>query len=152
MNARQVIGIGVVLAASLLGGLFFINQQATAPDQLNAEYSFTVGEQTFDLLVADEPHEQITGLSGREGLDDDRAMLFVFDESAQHGIWMKDMLFSIDIVWLNSEKRVVHIESNISPDTYPRIFKPEENSKYVIEFNAGAVAKLGLSAGDTVEF
>ncbi len=53
-------------------------------------------------IVKDEESRRL-GLSGRPSIDDDSGMLFEFDdESAQHCFWMKDMLFSIDIVWLNS--------------------------------------------------
>lgn len=85
------------------------------------------------LERATTPEARERGLSGRGSLPPDRAMLFVFENDAQHSIWMKDMRFSIDIVWLDSEKRVIHQELNVSPSTYPTSFQPETNARYVLE-------------------
>jgi uncharacterized protein len=65
----------------------------------------------------------------------------VFDREGYQGFWMKEMNFPIDIVWLNKDKKIVHIEHNVSPDTYPKIFNPNnefnnEKSLYVLETNA----------------
>jgi uncharacterized membrane protein (UPF0127 family) len=53
--------------------------------------------------------EKVRGLSGRPGLEADRRMLFMFDRSQPISIWMKEMHFSLDIVWIG-EGRVVQIE------------------------------------------
>ena len=41
-------------------------------------------------------------------------MLFVYDRPQPIGIWMKDMRFPLDIIWIR-EGRVVHIEPNAPP-------------------------------------
>jgi len=47
---------------------------------------------------------------------------------------MKDMKVPIDIVWLDSNKRVVHIVKESSPDDSTSItFTPLSQAKYVIE-------------------
>lgn len=89
------------------------------------------------------------GLSGRSSLAPDRAMLFVFDAESRRCIWMKDMQFPIDIVWLNGNKKIVAIERNVSPATYPSSFC-HDDSHYVLEFAAGAVDAAGLRIGEHV--
>jgi uncharacterized membrane protein (UPF0127 family) len=42
-------------------------------------------------------------------------MLFVFEDSAKYSFWMKDMKFLIDIIWLDNDGKVVHIEQNLQP-------------------------------------
>src|SRR5687768_10279440 len=67
------------------------------------------------VLVADisATNEQMTkGLSIKDGLAENEAMLFVFGNEAEHIIWMKDMKFPIDIIWIDSDKTIVHIEHN----------------------------------------
>ena len=83
------------------------------------------------------PEERAQGLSGRSGLTDDEGMLFIFDYDARHGFWMKDMLFALDIIWLDADMNVVHAETDVSPDTYPRSFVPTVPARYVLEINAG---------------
>ena len=81
--------------------------------------------------------DRMRGLSNREYLSYNEAMLFVFPDAGMHGIWMKDMRFPIDIIWLDEQQMVLTIESNVSPDSYPTVFNPVTPAKYVVEVNAG---------------
>jgi uncharacterized membrane protein (UPF0127 family) len=107
-----------------------------------------IGETSITLDIADSDEEKVQGLSGVLSIPKNHAMLFVFDENKEHGIWMKDMNFALDIVWLNSYSEVIYIERNISPDTFPKVFGPQKPSKYVLEFNAGFVSKNSIKVGD----
>lgn len=102
--------------------------------------------------VADDETERVLGLSGRDGLAENKAMLFVFEEPETHGIWMKDMKFAIDIVWLNKDKKVITISSNVKPDSYPKRYFPDSDSKYVIELAAGQASKLGIKTHQTLSW
>jgi uncharacterized protein len=84
-------------------------------------------------------------------------MLFVFDTAREHSFWMKNMKFPIDIIWLNSDKTVVHIEHNLQPcsfDTFCTTYKPDNNnnSLYVLETVAGFAEKHDIIEGTIVEF
>ncbi|MBI2096057.1 MAG: DUF192 domain-containing protein [Candidatus Taylorbacteria bacterium] len=100
------------------------------------------------ILIADTPEERARGLGGLEKLREGEAMLFVFDEPAYHSIWMKDMNFSIDIIWLDENYRVVDIKERVAPETYPKIFTPRDEASYVLETKAGLVPEEGIKAGD----
>jgi uncharacterized membrane protein (UPF0127 family) len=63
---------------------------------------------------------------------------------------MKDMLFPIDIVWIDSEYRVVSIAKNISPDTFPKTFFPTQSARFVLEMNAGTAENIGVVNGQIV--
>lgn len=104
------------------------------------------------LYVADTQKLKRLGLSNKKSLPISGAMLFEFNTDDYHGIWMKEMNFSIDIIWLDLSKRVVHIEENVAPNTYPMVFTPTDPSRYVIEFNAGYVASSGIEIGDSLDF
>ena len=62
------------------------------------------------------------------------------------------MFFPIDIIWINEEKKVVHMEKNVPPESFPKIFTPSEPAKYVLEVPAGFSDENGLMAGDEVLF
>jgi uncharacterized membrane protein (UPF0127 family) len=116
------------------------------------EPSLTVSGKHISLIIADTQEEREKGLGGMESLPENSAMLFTFQNEDIYNIWMKDMKFPIDIIWLNSSKKIVAIEENISPDTYPEIFSPGEKSLYVLETNAGFVEKNNLLTGNTLDF
>jgi uncharacterized protein len=107
----------------------------------------TLGHAALHVLVADTLERRTKGLSYRESLGKNQAMLFVFDDADKHGIWMKDMKFSIDIIWLDNNLRVVDMKRNISPDTFPEVFEPKSNSSFVLETSAGFADKNGVTLG-----
>jgi hypothetical protein len=108
------------------------------------------GNTTLSAGVADESDERILGLSGREGLGEREGLLFIFDEPGRHGIWMKDMLFPIDIIWLDENFQVVGLAENVTPDTFPTSFNPQGDAIYVLEVNAGLAERSGVGLGDEI--
>ena len=99
--------------------------------------------------LADTREERSQGLSFRTEIPKE-GMLFIFREKAIQGFWMKDMLISIDIVWLSDEGVIVGIEENISPDSYPEVFYSPEPVRYVLEIKGGGAKERGWEIGDTV--
>ena len=112
--------------------------------------SIEVGGQKVYAAVADTEVARQKGLSGRSGLAPDEGMLFVFPQDGKYAFWMKDMRFSIDIVWLSRDGAVVYMVQNASPDTYPRDFVPREPARYVLELPAGFVSRNNVAIGDIV--
>ncbi len=112
----------------------------------------TIGETQFEYELADTPEARQQGLSGRDSLESGSAMLFNFGKNDKHCIWMKDMRFAIDIIWLDDEQRIVHTEENVTQDTYPDQFCSETDSYYVIEVNAGEFAPTRAGQYEPVSF
>lgn len=107
-------------------------------------------KQTYHLEHVNSDAARAQGLSNRTTLAADSGMLFVFDSVGERCFWMKDMRFALDILWLDQQKRLTHIEHAIAPDTYPRAFCYE--AQYVIELNAGEAASAGLGNGQQLNF
>lgn len=111
-----------------------------------------INGQNLVAAVADTPIEREKGLSGTHFINDKNGMFFIFDKADEQGFWMKDMDIPLDIVWINDSNQIVHIEENVSPTTYPKVFKPDVLAKYVLELNAGYVARHDIKIGDTILF
>lgn len=112
----------------------------------------SIGGQMIFARVADDDESRRKGLSNTAPLGEKEGMLFIFDTPSRWGMWMREMKYSIDIVWLDSEKRIVYIAKNVSPDTYPKVFLPEKDALYVLELPAGFVDKHHVSLGSVVGF
>jgi uncharacterized protein len=106
----------------------------------------------FRALVASTSEQMERGLSFRELLPDDRGMLFFFATTTRPGFWMKDMSFPLDIIWVNTQKKVVGIHRNIAPATFPDLFYPASKIKYVLEINAGMSDAWGIATGTILYF
>jgi uncharacterized membrane protein (UPF0127 family) len=109
-----------------------------------------VGDAQIKVEVVDDNKSRELGLSGRDELKRNTGMWFVFDRSDYHGIWMKDMNFPIDIIWIGVNMQIVHLEENISPDTYPNIFKPDKKARFILEVPANFIKKEGIKMGDLI--
>lgn len=110
----------------------------------------TIGSVTVQASIAQSWVDRIKGLSDTPYLPDDIVKLFLFESSALHGIWMKDMNYDIDIIWVDEALSIVHIEKDVSPDTYPTSFIPDVPARYVIETAAGFVTTHAIKKGDRV--
>jgi uncharacterized membrane protein (UPF0127 family)/cbb3-type cytochrome oxidase subunit 3 len=109
-----------------------------------------VGETLVRASVADTEKEKKRGLSGTPDLPEGVVKLFVFEADGAHPIWMKDMLYPIDILWVNAAGTVVHIEPNVVPETFPTVFSSPVPARYVIETAAGFAARHDIAVGAEV--
>src|SRR5574343_264481 len=116
----------------------------------NNEYYLTLNDENINILVSDTPESRVNGLSNRKSLDQNTIMLFVFDIPGIYRMWMKEMYFPLDIIWLDEGLNIIHIEENISPNTYPKIYSSESKSLYVIEANSGFSKRFDLKVGNKI--
>jgi len=98
--------------------------------------------------VADTMTTRIKGLSDTPYLPDDVIKLFAFGVPGPHSIWMKDMNYAIDILWVAEAGEIVHIEENVSPDTFPSSFASPVPAWFVVETVAGFVQTHSIVLGD----
>lgn len=105
----------------------------------------------YNLFLARSLEERAKGLSGRVGLKENEGMFFVFPKEGLHGFWMKDMLFPIDILWLNKERKVVYIVENVKPNSYPKIYYPDKPALFVVELPIYTVSKTKVKVGDIID-
>lgn len=110
----------------------------------------SLDQEKFDVYLVDDDIERAKGLSDQKKYT--KGMLFVYEENGNHQIWMKDMFFDIDIIWLNEDREVVHIERDARKDSYPTIFSSPKKSRYVLEMKSGFAEQVGLELGDRFEF
>lgn len=111
----------------------------------------------INTKVATSAGDRKKGLSKRESLPLDEGLLFVFENKGLYGIWMKDMKFAIDVIWIGEDKKIVDIASNAPPepgkkDGELKIYRPRSEAKYVLEINAGLAILHGLQIGDQANF
>jgi len=103
----------------------------------------------YRLEFAKTASQQELGLSDRPCYPQDGALIFMFPTDDKFSIWMKNMKFNIDVIWLSKDKKVVHIVKNMEPKSFPdTVYTPPQDARYVIEVNAGQVdsvlkAKIG---------
>lgn len=112
-----------------------------------------INSYSIDVEIADSPAEYQKGLMFREPLKANEGMIFVFTNEEKRSFWMKNVFFPIDIIFINSEKKVVDIKSSFYPCTKdPCEIYTSKPAKYVLEVPRGFVEKHEVNVGDLVEF
>lgn len=150
---NKLTGILLVALLTVIVYSFFSSiriEQASAPNP-SSSCGLELSTGCYQLEYADTEPKRIKGLSGRDKLDQNNGVLFVFNQSSSQCIWMKDMKFSIDILWLDHDKKVTKHEENVSPDTYPTSYC-QRDTKYVIELNSGDIQKNDIRIGQQLVF
>lgn len=111
-----------------------------------------IGHTVIVASVARSQAELVQGLSGTDSLSDGQGMLFVFPYASRWAMWMKAMRYPIDIVWLDSRKRIIDSALNVSPATYPSSFAPQAPALYALELPAGFSERHEILVGQTAQF
>jgi uncharacterized protein len=171
-SALKALPFWVAILLFLASVIYLVWLTATIQGRPTARTKLVVPGTTYDLETTDGEYAQgddrhpsslyyleraagvpelKRGLSGRRSLPSDQGMLFTFDKEEKQCLWMKDMYFALDIVWVDAQKKVVGVEHDISPETYPEIFC-HEPAKYVIELSAGEAKRAGIQRGQTLTF
>ncbi len=102
----------------------------------------------FNLEIADTPEERQIGLMQRGTLKENNGMFFIFNNEDRHSIWMKNMKFPIDIIWIDSNYNVVDVKRNAEPCVDScEIYSPKKDAMYVLEVNVNS----NINIGDKVE-
>jgi uncharacterized membrane protein (UPF0127 family) len=113
------------------------------------------GSDCFFVKLAKTDAEREKGLMFQKSLDKNSGMLFVFPAEGIYPFWMKNTLVSLDIIWIDGNKKVVFIKENAQPcqpgEECPLIY-PEAAAQYVLEINAGLSPKNNIKIGDTADF
>ncbi len=133
------------LTCLLIVSSYFLSKYSGIPE-------VTVNSATLSVEIADSNTERAKGLCCRSALPENEGMLFIYKESGNYSFWMKDTLIPLDIIWINSDKNIVHIEHNVEPSSYPQSFGSPKPAQYILEANAGWAKEKSIKIGDPVSF
>lgn len=104
-----------------------------------------IGSKKYNVDIARSEEEKEKGLQDIDNLPDNKGMLFVFDESDEVSMWMKDTKIPLDIIFINEDLEVLSVYKG---EPYSEEIISEENVVFVLEVNADS----GIKKGDELEF
>ena len=111
--------------------------------------SVTIRHQRVEVEVVESTADMRLGLGKRDELAWNHGMLFVYPESGLPGIWMKDMRFDIDIVWLRDGRIVDMVwRAPHDPGEPLPVYRPHELADMVLEVPAGYAESHSWRKGD----
>ena len=99
-----------------------------------------IGDKEYSVRIAVTDQEQSDGLKNIDKLFDNEGMLFVFDKEDQVSMWMEDTTIPLDVIFIDEDYNVVKVQQGV-PKSKELI--TSDNTKYVLEVNAGSGIKIG---------
>ena len=149
-----VYSIPSIVRSSTYKSLFINGPYSPLDDNNYSKTIVTVNNFTLTTDLAITEDQKTKGLSIKNHLQENQGMLFIYNYPAPHPFWMKDMKFPIDIIWLDRNGTVTHIETKLQPCIPKNIchtYTPKSsNSLYVLETVAGFSQKHNVKVGTSV--
>ena len=142
----------IIIFTLFFAGCEFLSNNYIEGENSNSrlpEGKVTIGNQTFQVEIANTPRARRQGLMFRQELEAGHGMLFPLEKERIAGFWMKNTFIPLDIIWISADKKVVEVKT-LPPCNIPvcPVYKPEHQAKYVLEVNAD---EFQGGVGDSVE-
>lgn len=160
MATKAQVLIPITIAAVIIGVVGMLS----IPKDIKLEQAeFPVGiikidDVTLQVQIADTKPLHTRGLMFQEKLPFDQGMLFVFEDEGVRSMWMLNMQFALDVIWIDADGKVVHIERDAQPcksalETITCTFTNgnEKHAKYVLEVTSGFVDKFNITENSKLE-
>ena len=160
-NNIQKIAVIIVLSALVV---FLIYNNFIKDDNNEVDYYRfkKEGELTFadsagnplikiNIEIADDDYQRQLGLMNRESMEERQGMLFIFPAERYQSFWMLNTLFSLDMIFINTNKEIVTIHKNTAPLS-EQSYHSSKPAQYVLEVNAGFCDRHNIKEGDKVHW
>lgn len=137
------------LSAAAIAGLMFGLGPARAQQSELPAVALNAGIYVIQAEVAATPQSRSIGLMLRKAMPAGAGMLFLFDGSATHCMWMKNTLLPLSVAFIDERGRIVNI-ADMQPldETSHCASRP---ARFALEMNQGWFKKRGIAAGTVVQ-
>ena len=149
-NLKKGILLALVLVAMGIGLPYMMGKQ-------EASYFMVELHNGTQVLteVADSPEKQVIGLFFAKELPLNRALLYLYDEEDTHGLWTKNVHFPVDMIWMDRDRSILHIQNSAPPcsnDPCPVYGPSQPESMYVLQAANGFAKTHALQPGMRMTF
>jgi uncharacterized membrane protein (UPF0127 family) len=130
-----------------------LNKEIQFKNDLTVKIKDSLGDiiSIFNTELADDDYKRQTGLMYRKNMDENQAMLFIFDNESPRYFYMKNTYIPLDIIYVDKNKKIVSwaenaipLDETSLPSNYP--------AQYVLEIKGGLINKLGIKKGMKLDF
>jgi uncharacterized membrane protein (UPF0127 family) len=103
----------------------------------------------YQAWRADRPDTRAQGLMFVEKMGEDQAMIFVYEPPQRVGMWMKNTLIPLDMLFVDERGCIVKVHERAVPGSTETISSGAP-VVLVVELAGGTSTALGIAAGDRV--
>lgn len=160
MTSRIQVLVPITIAAVIVGiaGILSLPSDVKLESVEFPRGTVKIDGIVLEVQIADTDPRRARGLMFQDQLPLDEGMLFVWDAADKRSIWMLNMQFPLDIIWIDDNNKVVFIEKNIpicktalETVTCPSYKGGSKDAKYVLEVTAGFADAFKITTESTLE-
>jgi len=160
MTTRIQVLVPITIAAVIVGlaGIMSLPSDVKLESVEFPRGTVKIDSIVLEVQIADTDPRRARGLMFQEQLPLDEGMLLVFDDANKRSIWMLNMQFPLDVIWIDDNSKVVFIEKNVPPCktaletvTCPSYKGGNKDAQYVLEVTAGFVDAFKITTESTLE-
>ena len=159
MATRTQTILPIALAAIIIGmaGILSIPSDAKLEAVEFPIGTIKIDEIVLEVQIADTEPRRVRGLMFQEELPYNEGMLFVFEKSGIHSLWMLNMQFPLDMIWFDEDGNVIHIVTDVPPcksalETVTcTVTSSDKNALYILEVTTGFVEQFGITNNSKLE-
>jgi len=160
MTTRIQVLVPITIAAVIVGiaGIMSLPSDVKLESVEFPRGTVKIDGVVLEVQIADTDPRRARGLMFQDQLPLDEGMLLVFDDANKRSIWMLNMQFPLDVIWIDDNSKVVFIEKNVPPCktaletvTCPSYKGGSKDAKYVLEVTAGFVDAFKITTESTLE-
>jgi len=105
----------------------------------------------FDIYIANSSKQRSQGLMFIRAMGEYEGMLFIYSQSAEISMWMKNTLIPLDMLFIDGQLKVAVIHRDATPLSTD-IISSGVPVNGVLELNGGSAKKFGIEPGDRIIF
>ncbi len=160
MATRIQVLVPITIAAIIVGvaGILTLPSDVKLESVEFPRGTIKLDDVVLEVQIADTDPRRARGLMFQEQLPLDQGMLLVFDDPNKVSIWMMNMQFPIDAIWINGEGKVVYIEKNVpacktalETVTCESYKGGGQDAKYILEVTSGFVEEFNITTDSILE-
>jgi uncharacterized protein len=122
-------------------------------NQKNNQMMLKAGDCLFKVEVVNDDFSHYQGLSNRDSLCPDCAMLFLFPEADNLRFVMRNMNFPLDIIFIKNGKVLNYYQNALPEGSSPqKTYSSADLADTVLELNAGQIKKCKISINQEISF
>ena len=103
------------------------------------------------LKVANTNYQRERGLMFVKKMHLNEGMLFNYKIDRYHSVWMKNTFISLDVLFLDSQYKIIDYVENTIPHNLDSI-SIDKKSRYIVELNGGTAKRMNLEKGKKINF
>lgn len=132
---------------------FFRNFFTIKPElKKQKQYSISINNEELKIEVLIDQKQKNQGLAGRKNVKRNEGALIVNEREGYFGDVIRNMKFPVDLIWIDSNHKIIDIKTDIKPTWRPRKYVPQKRSRYFLEVPSGFIREFKIKERDEVNF